>query len=88
MYLAYKTYSTQAKNPLDKAFETYLDSIDRTLIENNRIEDFLNEIEQEYKSLSAIHNRCKPRILSFYRKYTEVNLHGSHVSFMFIRSKN
>ncbi len=81
MYLANITYSTQAKNALDKSFENYLDLIDRTLIENDKIDEFM----------SGVHKRCKPRELSFYRHLVgngKISLHGSHVSFEFLKSKN
>ncbi|HRZ96017.1 MAG TPA: hypothetical protein P5084_00560 [Paludibacter sp.] len=91
MYLAHKTYSTQAKNALDESFENYLDRIDRTLIENDKIDEFLEDVIQQYKELAKTKSRCKPRELSFYRHLQEkgkISLHGSHVSFEFLKSKN
>lgn len=91
MYLAHKTYSTQAKNALDKSFENYLDLIDRTLIENDKIDEFTSGVLEHYLKLSSVHKRCKPRKLSFYvpsRKNGKITLHGSHVSFEFLKSKN
>ncbi len=90
MYLANKTYSTQAKNALDKDFEKYLDSIDRTLIDNDQIDAFLKDIEEDYKKLCTKNKRCKPRKLTFYRHLVgsgKISLHGSHVSFEFLKSR-
>lgn len=91
MYLAYKTYSTQPKNALDEAFEKYLDELDRTLFENGEINQYMNAIHEKYGELAKIHSRCKPRELSFYapsRENGKISLHGSHVSFEFLKSKN
>ena len=91
MYLAHKTYSTQAKNALDKSFEDYLNLIDRTLIENDKIIEFMHGVIEHYENLSSVHKRCKPRKLSFYapsRENGKISLHGSHVSFEFLKSKN
>lgn len=91
MYLSHKTYSTQAKNALDKSFESYLDLIDRTLIENDKIDEFMSGVLEHYLKLSSVHKRCKPRELSFYapsRENGKISLHGSHVSFEFLKSKN
>lgn len=88
MFLAYKTYSTQPKNALDKDFEKYLEAIDRTLIENNKIDASLLDIQDDYKKLCAKHNRCKPRDMYFHHQENQIILHGSHVSFTFLKSKN
>ena len=91
MYLAYKTYSTQAKNALDKSFEDYLNLIDRTLIDNDKIDEFISGVLEHYAKLSSVHKRCKPRELSFYRHLQDkgkISLHGSHVSFEFLKSIN
>lgn len=91
MYLANKTYSTQAKNVLDKSFENYLDLIDRTLIDNDKIDEFMSGVLEHYAKLSSVHNRCKPRELTFYRHLVgngKISLHGSHVFFEFLKSKN
>lgn len=91
MYLAHKTYSTQPKNTLDQAFEDYLNELDGTLIENDQINQYMNNVHEKYSELSKIHSRCKPRELSFYghlRENGKISLHGSHVSFEFLKSKN
>ena len=91
MYLAHKTYSTQAKNALDKSFEDYLDMLDRTLIENDKIDEFMSGVLKHYLKLSSVHKRCKPRQIFFYfplKNDSKISLHGSHVSFEFLKSKN
>ena len=59
MYLVHYSYGTQAKNKLESSFADYLKEKDRLLISNDKVEDFQQEILDDYARLCAIHNRCK-----------------------------
>jgi hypothetical protein len=89
MYLAYLSYSTQAKNKLEVDFEKYLIEIDRTLIENDKIEWLKYEIINKYKLLCDVHSRCKPIKKDFSRFETNGDciLYGSNVVFKLLKSK-
>ena len=78
MYLVYLSYSTQAKNALEKAFAEYLSEINRMLIPDEEIETAKQEILDKYQELCKIHHRCKPIEKSFYNYSGDEILHGSN----------
>ena len=78
MYLIYLSYSTQAKNALEKAFAEYLSEINRKLIPDEEIETAKQEILDKYQELCKIHPRCKPIEKIFYNYSGDEILHGSN----------
>lgn len=88
MYLTYQHYSTASKNKLEEEFYNYLKSIDRTLIEDNEIEDFKAEILQKYDDLCKEFPRCKPIKKSLSKMFSEdIILFGSNAEFKLLKSK-
>lgn len=87
MYLVHYSYGTQAKNKLESSFADYLKQKDRLLISNNRVEDFQQEILDDYARLCAIHNRCKGIEKKFYENRGDFFLFGSNAEFKLLKSK-
>lgn len=91
MYLAHHHYSTASKNKLEDEFFNYLKSIDRTLIEDDKVEDFKAEILKKYEELCIENPRCKPIDKLFYNghldKKLDFHLLGSNASFTLLKSK-
>lgn len=88
MYLTHQSYATAAKNKLEEEFFNYLQSIDRELIEDHKIEDFIAEILKKYDELCQKYSRCKPIDKRFYcQNEKDIHLFGSNASFTFLKSK-
>lgn len=87
MYLAYFRYGTVAKNKLEDDFSNYLKEIDRTLVPDQEIEDFKQEILDDYARLCAKHNRCKPMEKHYHEMNQDFILHGSNSEFKLLKSK-
>lgn len=88
MYLTHQSYATAAKNKLEEEFFNYLQSIDRELIEDHKIEDFKAEILKKYDELCQKYSRCKPIEKRFYcHNDKDIHLFGSNASFTFLKTK-
>lgn len=62
MYLAYCGQVYSAKNKLEKAIQAYLESIDRTLIEDEDFKGFKNKVIAEIERIcKEDHPRCTPK---------------------------
>jgi len=62
-------------------------SDDRLLISNDKVEDFQQEILDDYARLCAIHNRCKGIEKKFYENRGDFFLYGSNCEFKLLKSK-
>jgi len=90
MYMVYMGHSTMAKNKLEKAFYNYLKSIDRTLIEDSKINEFQKQVLTEYDNLCLEHPRCKPIRKEFSNRRTnnpDIVLYGTNATFLILKSK-
>lgn len=62
MYLAYYGHDYSAKNKLEKAIQSYLKSIDRTLIEDEDFKAFKSKVIAEIERLcKEDYPRCTPK---------------------------
>ena len=57
------------------------------LISNDKVEDFQQEILDDYARLCAIHNRCKGIEKKFYENRGDFFLFGSNAEFKLLKSK-
>ncbi|RZL31294.1 MAG: hypothetical protein EOP00_35250 [Pedobacter sp.] len=55
------------KNNLELAFVAYLKTLDGILISVKNIQKLQDQIEEEAIHLNALHSRCKPLSVKFYR---------------------
>lgn len=89
MYLAYLTQATTPKNKLEEDFFLYLKALDRTLVSDQEIENFTQEILDDYARLCNQHHRCKPIENRFFRGLNKDDyiLAGSNAEFKLLKSK-
>ena len=90
MYIAHLDYATAPKNNLEASFYEYLRAIDRTLIDNDRINDYQQIILDKYDELCKKFPRCKPIKKQFGSGYKEKGdkiLYGSNATFTLLKSK-
>ena len=88
MYLAYTNNQLSSKNKLEAEFSEYLKEINRTLVSDDKIEDFRKEILNKYDELCKKYQRCKPIIKRFDSGYkNDFILEGASTSFKLLKSK-
>lgn len=91
MYLAYTNNQLSSKNKLEAEFSAYLKEINRTLVSDDKIEDFRKEILNKYDELCKKYQRCKPITKRFYSGYfddkNDFILEGASTSFKLLKSK-
>ena len=90
MYLSNLSYSTASKNKLEESFYEYLKDINRTEIQNNKIEDFKIRILKAYELLCEQNSRCKPIKKDFGNGHSfpgDFILYGSNATFTLLKSK-
>lgn len=74
-YLCKTGHSLSCKNKLETAFVSYLKTLDRKLICVENIQKLQDEIQEETFHLNALHYRCKPLSIQFYRSGDDKHFH-------------
>lgn len=90
MYIAHLDYATATKNNLEASFYEYLRAIDRTLIDNDKINDYQQMILDKYDELCKEFSRCKPIEKHFSSDFLgngDFQLFGSNATFTLLKSK-
>lgn len=70
-YFAYVGHSTQTKNKLQEEFKVYLESLQGTLIDANKLQWLKDKIIAKSIELNEKHKRCTPIKISFSELYTK-----------------
>lgn len=89
MFVCYYGHTTKAHNNLEKDFENYLKSIDRTTVPDEEINEFKKKILDEYTELCQKHSRCKPWPKHFEKGYEnpeDMHLRHCNVTFKLLKA--
>lgn len=70
-YFVYVGHSTQTKNKLQLEFKQYLESLQGTLIDANKLQELKDKIKAKSIELNEKYNRCTPITISFDGLYTK-----------------
>lgn len=73
-YFVYVGHSTQTKNKLQLEFKQYLESLQGTLIDANKLQELKDKIIAKSIELNEKHKRCTPIKIPFVELYSKKGL--------------